>query len=175
MILCWPDLAESILAFLLWFCSWCCLQFIFEFCMLFLVVLLMIAVVSFEIQFKRFEEKRFFHFRKACVFWKKVSLISIRHLVSQLFFDNGCCRIKWEALCLKSIAKEQYSVCGSIFPTWFRTSISDIHRCAKYRNFTYFPTRCGSFVETQQKLCVSTKFSFQEITWNYGILCNALC
>ena len=33
----------------------------------------------------------------------------------------------------------------------------------------------GDSSETLRKLCISTKFSNQEIRWNYGILCSVFC
>ena len=137
--LCWPDLADSILAFLLWFCSWCCLQFLFEFCKLFLVVLLMIKMVSLRLNLQHLEKKQVFPFHQLLVGSESRSSSSfpqsfcslkegkfdindvIWYLNSLLIL--GVVRIKWEALCLNSVVREQYDVCSYIFSTWLKTLI----------------------------------------------------
>ena len=47
-----------------------------------------------------------------------------------------------------------------------------IKHCVKYRNFTQFPgvEILWNSPETMRKLCLSTKFPHQEISWNCGIL-----
>ena len=43
----------------------------------------------------------------------------------------------------------------------------------KFRGKTQFPHSFGRILGTMRKLCLSTKFLYQEIRWNYGILRSA--
>ena len=74
----------------------------------------------------------------------------------------------WD-LCLKLIDK------GRFYPKFICLPLTkkQQHHCEKHRNFTWFPVveilrkSTGELPETMRKLCLSAKFTHQEIRWEW--------
>ena len=60
-----------------------------------------------------------------------------------------------------------------VFGTWKILYAHLISWCNNFVERHSFLTVLGNPPETMWKLCLSTRFSHQEIWWNYGIFCNA--